>query len=182
MIRKSGQKKLAKILAAVGGILWTITAIAILIPYFPFLWYRIHGKAVENETVSITELFEEASYTPAPYQDEPDLPELDTTLSEDNTLIIPSIGVYGVIHEGFNGPAALEQGIWRTHTFGTPEDNTPVIIAAHRFGYIYWSNDFRKTQSFYNLPETEVGDTVAIIWNQRMYEYEIYRAEDNTYI
>jgi sortase (surface protein transpeptidase) len=67
--------------------------------------------------------------------------------------------------------------------FGTPEYNDlPIIIAAHRFGYVYWSNDFREKSTFYNLPKLRVGDRVQIIWGQRSYEYEVYKAEDNTQI
>ena len=49
-----------------------------------------------------------------------------------------------------------------------------MILAAHRWGYVYWTNSFRTLNSFYNLPKLAVGDKIEIIWNQRKYLYEIY--------
>jgi sortase (surface protein transpeptidase) len=77
----------------------------------------------------------------------------------------------------------LKKGIWIVPNFGTPESNNlPIIIAAHRFGYIEWTKEFRETSSFYNLPKLKSGDRVQIIWNQRSYEYEVYKSEDSTQI
>jgi hypothetical protein len=36
--------------------------------------------------------------------------------------------------------------------------------------------------SFFSLPKTRVGDKIDIIWGQRKYEYEIYKAETKTQI
>ena len=123
------------------------------------------------------------SFTPpeeAPPEEKVQLPSFDPSLSATNTLIIPNIGVNGQIHEGTNASDMLDKGVWRVNSFGTPEDYNAIILAAHRFGYVYWSNDFRTTNSFYNLPKAKLGDKVEIIWGQRKYEYEIYRAEDST--
>ena len=67
--------------------------------------------------------------------------------------------------------------------FGDPiNSEKTIIIAAHRFGYSYWSREERSVVSFYNLPKTGIGDTVSIIWDQREFVYEIYKAEESTYI
>ena len=59
--------------------------------------------------------------------------------------------------------------------FGTPLDRTkPVILAAHRFGYLAWTNLYRRKNSFYNLPKLKEGDLVEITYKQRKYTYEIY--------
>ena len=58
----------------------------------------------------------------------------------------------------------------------------PIILAAHRFGYVTWTNSFRTLNSFYSLPKLKVGDRVEIVWNQRKYVYEIYKEETGTAI
>jgi sortase (surface protein transpeptidase) len=74
-----------------------------------------------------------------------------------------------------NYEEALKVGVWRVPDFGTPyERKAPVILAAHRYGYLRWSVPYRLKNSFYNLPKVKVGDTVEIIWRQRKYIYEVY--------
>ncbi len=107
-------------------------------------------------------------------------PSYDPKLSTDSRLIIPSIGVDTLVQEGTadNLETVLKKGPWRVSDFGTPADrNYPTIIAAHRYGYLAWSNAFRRKNSFYNLPKLKVGDTVEIVWKQRKYVYAVY-AED----
>lgn len=164
------------------GIIFVVLAtILLLTPALPYLWYRIDTSATSDEATVISD----TSSGSQPMEEnapENNLPPFDATLTATNTLIIQSIGVNGAIHEGTDAHAALENGIWRANDFGTPETTMATILAAHRFGYIYWTNEFRTSSSFYNLPKTGVGDTIEIIWNQRRYQYEIYRAEDNSVI
>lgn len=104
-------------------------------------------------------------------------PVFDPKLPLTNRLIIPSIGVETNIEEALysNYEDALRKGVWRVSDFGAPgETGTPVILAAHRFGYLAWSNLYRRENSFYNLPKLSVGDTVEIDYQQRKYVYEIY--------
>jgi sortase (surface protein transpeptidase) len=69
--------------------------------------------------------------------------------------------------------------VWRVPDFGTAyERKLPMILAAHRFGYIAWTNQYRRQNSFFNLPELVPGDKVEVIWNQRRYVYEIYAGEE----
>jgi hypothetical protein len=50
-----------------------------------------------------------------------------------------------------------------------------MILAAHRFGWEWWwQSDYWKYNSFYLLPDTEPGDIVEIIDDQRKWTYEIY--------
>ena len=111
------------------------------------------------------------------------LPPINPALSTTPTLKINNIGVDGEVHQGENAKAELDKGIWIVPGYGTPEHNElPIIIAAHRFGYVYWTAEFRTKSSFYNLPKLKVGDRVQIIWGQREYQYEIYKAEDDKQI
>lgn len=109
---------------------------------------------------------------PSDYQ-----PRLDTQLSKDNWLIVPSIGIKTQINEALDSDFedALKKGVWRVPEFGTPFSRSyPTIFAAHRFGYIAWSNSYRHYNSFYNLPKLNEGDTVEVVWNQRKYVFAIY--------
>lgn len=105
------------------------------------------------------------------------VPQFDPRLPHENRLIIPTIGVTTEIQEATydNYESALKQGVWRVSNFGDPASNSmPTILAAHRYGYLAWSNLFRRQNSFFNLPKLAVGDTVQIYWMQRKYTYEVY--------
>lgn len=176
----------------IGLFLWAMATILILVPSFPYLWYRINTDATEQDVENITlptdpQANPDISFTDiiSKYEEKPEedpLPEFDPTLPKQNLLIIPSIEVNGNINESLDPSKALDKGIWRVHDYGTPEDETAIILASHRFGYITWTNEFRTKNSFYSLPKTKEGDKIQIIWNQRKYEYEIYKAEENTAI
>ena len=86
-------------------------------------------------------------------------------------------------YDGEDVEAILRTGIWRVPDFGTPPENLqPIILAAHRWGYLEWSASFRKLNSFYHLPQLKVGDTIKVIWEQRQYEYKVYSTETGTQI
>lgn len=104
-------------------------------------------------------------------------PRFNSQLPSENRLIIPSISVDTQIQEATseNYEEALKKGIWRVSDFGTPfSRQRPTILTAHRFGYLKWSNLFRRKNSFYNLPKLKEGEIVEIIWKQRKYVYKIY--------
>lgn len=175
--------KILNVYTIIGIILVVIATILLITPSLPYLWYRLNTDATEQE-ISNLELPVNPDTTPPeqPQKPEVELPPFDESLPTTNMISIPSIGVNSQIHEGENPKESLDRGVWRAPEFGTPEDAITVILAAHRFGYITWSSEFRTTSSFYNLPKTKVGDQIEIIWNQRKYVYEIYTAEDGTYI
>lgn len=104
-------------------------------------------------------------------------PAFDQRLTRETRLIIPKIGVDTKVVEATidNYEEALKQGVWRASDFGTPQDRQkPMILAAHRFGYLTWTNIYRRQNSFYNLPKLKKGDLIEIIYRQRKYTYEIY--------
>lgn len=179
------RKVLSRILSCytITGVCFIVLAIILfLTPALPYLWYRINQNATTDEAQSlqfpVIQDPQESDILKDPLDLE--LPPFDGTLTNINTLSIPSIGVQGEIHENPDAVNGLELGIWRAYEWGTPESQFTTILAAHRFGYISWTSDFRTTQSFYSLPNTKVDDTIEIIWNQRRYEYRIYKAEDGT--
>ena len=112
-------------------------------------------------------------------------PTFDAKLPVVNHLVIPSIGVNTDIQEASlnDYEDALKKGVWRVSDFGAP-DNTgePIILAAHRFGYLVWTDLFRRENSFYNLPKVKIGDVIEIDWKQRKYLYEVYATNKGTEI
>lgn len=166
----NGLVKLAKFFAAVGIglILWS---------YIPSVWYWAKNglkTSIANFQLSKNEIESLTTYQSPVinYQ-----PPLDPTLPLEPHLRIVSIGVDTSLQEAAytDFEEALKRGVWRVSDFGTPSDEgKPTILAAHRFGYLVWSNMFRRKNSFYNLPKLAVGDTVEIAWRQRKYVYEVY--------
>jgi len=111
-------------------------------------------------------------------------PAYDPKLPSKNHLVISAIGVDTDIEEATydNYEAALKNGVWRVSDFGAPGGTTPTILAAHRYGYLAWTNLYRRKNSFYNLPKLQVGDLVEIDWQKRKYVYEIYATDEGTEI
>lgn len=124
-------------------------------------------------TVSVTPIA-----TPEPTPLPP--PEKNEALPKENMIIIPAIGVNSKIVEGSNAKRALYKGIWRDPRTGVPDqDQIPVVLAAHRYGYTEWTSDFKKTSSFRYLDQLKIDDYVFVIWNQREYRYRITKMEDS---
>lgn len=152
--------KIARMLAILG-------ALFLLISFSPSIWYAVKARGTEAVTKALAKSVTEEDYQP----------RVDPSLPLENRLKITSIGVDAQIQEATsdNYEEALKNGVWRVSDFGTPYvRNKPTIIVAHRFGYLKWSNLFRRKNSFYNLPELKEGEVVEIIWRQRKYVYAIY--------
>lgn len=108
-------------------------------------------------------------------------PRFNSQLPKENGIRIASIGVDSRVGEATyeSYEEALKKGAWRVSDFGTPWNRErPTILVAHRFGYLAWTNIFRRKNSFFNLPKLKVGDTVEIVWKQRKYLYEVYAEEE----
>ena len=153
-----------------------------LVTYGPSMWFEAKALVIGDQTSKILaqaagnpDNFSGKAVQRSPYQ-----PPQDPTLPIENYISISSIGVDTMINEATkdNHEDALREGIWRVSDFGTPyRRNVPTILSAHRFGYLKWSNTYRRENSFYNLGKLEVGDTVEIVWRQRKYTYEVYAQE-----
>lgn len=154
----------AKILAVSGVLVLGIS-------FLPSVWYMATSN---SETVEVPVVRTNAAENF--YQ-----PRYNSQLPRENRLIIPSIGVDTQIQEATNEnyEEALKKGVWRVSDFDTPfgrERST--ILTAHKFGYLKWSNLFRRKNSFYSLPKLEEGEIVEIIWRQRKYTYKIYATSE----
>lgn len=200
-MKASKKKRLNNILniyIGFGVALWVVAAVLILTPILPAIAYRLFPQATDNEISALTGTLDEdknkLEEIRAAHAEEIDdtppkirpLPPYDPTLPKENRLIISKIGVDAEIQESDNSEEALNKGPWRVYNFGLPNYQEtpyfPVIIASHRWGAIGWNSEQRKTMSFYDLPDTQVGDKIEIIYNQRKYEYEIYAVGETTQI
>jgi len=164
------------------GFVFIIGALALVAtPIMPYIIYRINPAETTNEVEKISQPV--ANNEDVEADDTKTLPPLDTTLPEKPYVRLSKIGVDSPISTASEYTEALKQGTWLVSGYGTPENGiSPIILAAHRFGYIYWDDATREKISFFNLPKTHEGDIINIIWNQRQYSYEIYHEEEGTQI
>jgi hypothetical protein len=164
------------------AILWVLAFVAAIVPVVPHIVYRLSPQTpiALAKTIGSTADLHKAPTLAAP--NPVALPPKNPELPKENRLVIPHIGIDGVIHEGTDWENILKDGIWRVPEFAGPESGKPVILAAHRWGYVSWSNSFRKLNSFYNLPKLENGDEIQIVWNQRSYTYKVYKSQTGTEI
>ncbi len=200
----------SKIYKNIGITFWFLALVFALLPSWPYLYYRLSPQAssdlattIANTTTSPSTIYDLPSITPSlspspspstiynlpPTQ----LPPLDPSLPTQNGLLIDKIDVKGEIHEGEDWEKILKTGIWRVPNFATPADladspqgvltqQKPIILAAHRWGYLEWSASFRKLNSFYNLPKLVEGDKIELIWEQRKYKYVVKAVSTGTEI
>lgn len=178
-----GRKSTLSVIFSLVGVIMLVTAItAVGIPVVPMVWYRLAPNtsfALENILTRPVTSFEDsliAAGEKVIYQ-----PPQDPNLPTENRLIIPNIGIDTAILEEpvERHEEAFRKGVWRVPDFGTSyERQLPMILSAHRFGYLEWSNQYRKQNSFFNLPKLEPGDQIEVIWDQRRYVYEIYDEEE----
>lgn len=178
-----------KSFVSLGILLWVSASVFALLPSWPHLYYRLFPQTSGTlaSTIASTVAKDQTPLLTSPIitpeTKEIPLPDVDPSLPKENGLLIDKIGVKGLVHEGTDWEKILKLGIWRVPNFGTPEDNSkPIILAAHRWGYLDWSAAFRKLNSFYSLPKLAVGDTIKVIWNQRPYEYKVYSVSSGTKI
>lgn len=87
-------------------------------------------------------------------------------IPEENTLVIPQIGVDSPIVEGI-GPDVLSRGLWRRPHTSTPDKGGNTVITGHRF--LYSSGP----KTFYNLDKIRVGDKFFLFWEGKEYDYEV---------
>lgn len=177
---KTNKTKLsvAKILSNLSKMLFVAGIILLIVGFAPSVWYQIKSGGMEKISKFILGTVTSANKAKLPTEKkEVYLPRFDSKLPLETRLKIPSIKIDTIINEATpdNYEEALRKGVWRISDFGTPNTREkPVILAAHRFGYLAWSIPFRLKNSFYSLPKLKVGATVEITWSQRKYIYEVY--------
>jgi sortase A len=93
-------------------------------------------------------------------------PKVDVALvPEENTLIIPSLGLKEKIHEGPD-ISAVNRGVWRRPQSSTPIQGSNTVLVGHRFTY-------DGVSVFYNLDKVKVGDEIVVYWQQEPHRYKV---------
>lgn len=175
------------------GIFFCLLAIVLLAyPQLPFILniLTLNSPRIERENISqpLYAKEKEEEIEEKITEEKIVLPSIKTELPTTNMIYIPNIGVSSKIYEDENPEDALDKGPWIVPNYANPqnrflrENEKPVIIASHRFGYTSWSQEERSRISFFKLPETKIGDNIIIIWNQREYIYTIFDLDEDTYI
>ncbi|MGI5898006.1 MAG: sortase domain-bontaining protein [Candidatus Dojkabacteria bacterium] len=183
MGKKEVLEKINKVYVIFGFLLLTISLTLVIIPVWPYIWYRINPDETEKDTEKIVKAISEEAIQQKKDIQSSNIPELDTSLPEGKFVIIPKISVESPISTSKDYREGLKQGTWIVSDYGTPESpELPIILAAHRFGYTSWSIEKRNKVSYYNLPDTKEDDEILIYWNQREYKYRIYKSEESAYI
>lgn len=195
ILYKRGPSTLALIFAGMALALWGMFALLSSYPVGLYLYYTVVpkttellGKVLTETTLRSAEAAELRSGT-ASMELTPEVTK-DVSLPEGHYLSIPKIGVDTVIWEGEGDDyeQALRKGVWRVGEFGSPDlpfgdaQDEPMILAAHRFGYLEWSQEYRLRNSFYKLPDLKKGDEIEVVWDQVRYKYQVTEVEEGTEI
>lgn len=190
IIYKRGPSTLAMFFAGIAIAGWVGTLLLSGYPLVQYAYYRLRPStsAALSKVLrdTIPEQPVEASEPPPLVQPEvPDnLPQKDVSLPDGHYLSIPKIGVDTVIWEAPTAEyeSALKRGVWRVPEFPTPDEaqtvQRPIILSAHRFGYLEWTQDYREKNSFFNLLDLSPGDEIELIWEQRRYRYRVTGVEE----
>ena len=192
IIYKRGPSTLALVFAGMALSLWGIFALLSSYPIFLYFYYtvmpgtsKLLSKALAQTGTESTQVV--MRQTPAAVPDKPKpVITRDPSLPEGQYLTIPAIGIDTTVLEASSSAYedALRKGVWRVPEFGTPESGKgrPIILAAHRFGYVDWTQSYREQNSFYNLPDVAVGESLILTWNQHRYTYIVTKIEEGTEI
>lgn len=196
ILYKRGPSTLALMFAGMAMGLWAIFAFLSSYPVGLYLYYSVLprttellGKALQQTSVEMTA---EAKENPTPVVPESEIiPQIsrDPTLPEGHYLNIPKLGVDTSILEAPSDQyeTVLRKGVWRVGEFASPAEASekaglPMILAAHRFGYLEWTQSYRLKNSFYKLPELKNGDVIEVVWDQHRYTYQVQKVEEGTEI
>ncbi len=100
-----------------------------------------------------------------------------------NKIQVKSVGIDALIYECATSVCGLTKGVWRLPDFGTPiNDNSPIVLAAHRWGPDNLSTADRIKNLFYNADKIFEGDMIELTWNNKVYKYKVTYKEENSYI
>lgn len=189
VIYKRGPSTVAAVFAGLAVIAWVVFLGLSGYPIAAYAYYTVLPKTSNLLSQALSQTAQQAERplsTPKPVDlpvEPTGLPEKNVSLPEGHYLTIPKIGVDTVIWDGEYSEyeKLLRHGVWRVPDFSLPdkkEEGKPVILVAHRFGYLDWTQEYREQNSFFNLPELTAGDEIEVMWEQRKYRYVVERVEE----
>ena len=188
---KAGPSNLALFFLGAAAVSWLVFLVATGFPVYAWIYYRVKpdtsvrlGDLLANnarEFLAADRRRKRSSGGTFPPSPKISLPAYDVSLPDGHWLEIPKIGVDTAIWEApyEEHEKVFRKGVWRVPDFGTPVDGKrPIILTAHRFGYLEWSNKYRRQNSFFNLPKLKEGDEVEIVWDKRKFKYKVVKVEE----
>jgi sortase A len=91
------------------------------------------------------------------------------TPSRPNQVIIPSMLLDQPIYDGPESQQykILDKGIWRFSWGSAPDKGGNTVLIGHRFTYTI------PRGVFYFLNKVQLGDEIAVIWNNQQYNYKV---------
>ena len=193
IIYKRGPSTLALVFAGMALALWGIFALLSSYPIFLYIYYTVAPSTTKLLSSALAETGTESGavfirQSPPSISDDPK-PSItrDLSLPQGQYITIPTLGLDTTVWEASSSAyeEALRRGVWRVPEFGIPDDSEqgrPIILAAHRFGYVDWTQAYREKNSFYNLPDLKVGESVILTWNQHRYTYKVTKIEEGSEI
>lgn len=193
IIYKRGPSTIALVFAGMAIGLWGIFALLSSYPVFLYLYYTVVPSTTKLLSTALAKTGEESGTVfirqdPPPTTSDEPKPSItrDPSLPEGQYVAVPTLGIDTTVWEASSSAyeEALRKGIWRVPEFATPESGgeRPIILAAHRFGYVDWTQSYREKNSFYKLPDVKLGESVILTWNQHRYTYKVTRLEEGTEI
>lgn len=91
----------------------------------------------------------------------------------ENSIVIPRIKASVQIFEG-DQEDALSKGAWhRKPEQGNPLIGGNFIVTGHRFNFALTPSKVKNSSPFYNIDKLQNGDTIFIVWEGEVYEYEV---------
>lgn len=126
--------------------------------FYPEIYYQRNLKNALQPPQEVQSVSTASAITPTP----------DQEIYPDK-LIIPKIGVD---MELGTDPKSLDTAGWITNLY---PDNSPMVIAAHRFGWIGMPNDRKISHTLYNIDKLNVGDEMIVQWNRKK---QIFKVKD----
>ena len=168
------------------GLLLMVLPIGYLIALnTPDIWYRINPNALEDEvrTLAAKPFQDTGANINLTNKEFTTDTKVDPSLPAGHYLFISKAGIDTQIFDAPNENEGLAKGVWHMPGYGSPTQNDkPIILAAHRWGDVNLSNDYRSTNLFYNLPRLQAGDMIRITWDQKVYRYQVVSVEQSTYV
>lgn len=91
------------------------------------------------------------------------------TAPVNNTIVVPSMGLTTLIHEG-QSVHTLHYGVWHIPDTSSPDKGSNTVLAGHRYTY-------SGSGIFYHLDRLRVGDSIYVYWQQKRYQYVVNSVE-----
>jgi len=93
------------------------------------------------------------------------------TVPNENTLVIPKLGVTSLITEGNHEAERTYTNVWRQSHSSSPDQGGNTVVVGHR-----WKN-LPKGYPLYYIDKIETGDEITVYWKGKKYQYEVYNTE-----